>query len=63
MERTVMESSPYVTYTEAAAYCRLDRTTLWRAMRTGDLHPSGHGRAVRFHRDELDRWMQSRDSK
>ncbi len=62
MEQTLTES-PYLTYPEAAAYCRLDRTTLWRAVRAGSLHPSGHGRAVRFHRDELDRWMNSRNEK
>jgi excisionase family DNA binding protein len=62
MEATVTES-PYLTYAEAAAYCRLDRTTLWRAVRAGDLRADGSGRAVRFHRKELDRFMQSRNSK
>lgn len=55
-------TSPYLTYAEAAVYCRLDRTTLWRAVRVGDLQSSGRGRAVRFHRDELDRFMQNRGS-
>jgi len=60
MEATVTDS-PYLTYQEAAAYCRCDRTTLWRAVRAGDLRASGPGRAVRFHRDELDAWMDSRN--
>jgi excisionase family DNA binding protein len=60
---TPVKTSPYLTYAEAAAYCRLDRTTLWRAVRAGDLRADGSGRAVRFHRKELDRFMQSQGSK
>ena len=52
--------SPYYGYTRAAAYCNVNRVTLWRATRSNSLTPSGPGRAVRFHRDELDRWMASR---
>jgi excisionase family DNA binding protein len=68
MEATTKESPskerPYLDYTLAAAYCGgLDRTTLWRAVKAGDLRASGPGRAVRFHRDELDRWMDSRNRK
>jgi excisionase family DNA binding protein len=55
--------SPYFDYTRAAAYCNVDRTTLWRAVKAGVLQASGPGRAVRFHRDELDRWMRSRTRK
>lgn len=62
MAATATES-PYLDYTQAAAYCNVDRTTLWRAVRAGDLRASGPGRAVRFHRDELDRWMDSRNQK
>lgn len=62
MEATVTES-PYLDYGQAAAYCNVDRTTIWRAVKANSLQESGPGRAVRFHRDELDRWMQSRKSK
>ena len=62
MEATVIES-PYLDYERAAAYCSVNRTTIWRAVRAGKLRESGPGTAVRFHRDELDRWMQSRNSK
>lgn len=55
--------SPYLTYEEAARYCKVERTTLWRAVRAGRLRASGPGRAVRFHRDELDRWMNARSRK
>lgn len=60
MEATVTES-PYLDYSQAATYCNVDRTTIWRAVKTGRLQASGPGRAVRFHRDELDRWMDSRN--
>ncbi len=53
--------SPYLTYEDAARYCNVDRTTLWRAMKADRLKASGPGMAVRFHRDELDRWMDSRN--
>lgn len=53
--------SPYLTYEEAEIYCNVERTTLYRAMKSGRLKASGPGAAVRFHRDELERWMGSRD--
>jgi excisionase family DNA binding protein len=62
MEATATES-PYLDYGQAAAYCNLDRTTIWRAVKSGRLQASGPGRAVRFHRAELDRWMASRTSR
>lgn len=55
--------SPYLTYEEAALYCRCERTTIYRAVRAGRLKASGPGTAVRFRRDELDRWMDSRNRK
>jgi excisionase family DNA binding protein len=58
-----VKESPYFDYNQAATFCNLDRTTLWRAVKAGDLRASGPGRAVRFHRDELDRWMDSRNRK
>jgi excisionase family DNA binding protein len=53
--------SPYLDYAAAAAYCNVDRTTIWRAVKAGRLRAYGPGRAVRFHRDELDRWMDTRN--
>ena len=55
------EPSPYMTYKEAANYCRCDRTTIYRAVKAGHLLAAGPGMAVRFRRDELDRWMDSRN--
>ncbi len=60
MEATAL-SSPFLTYGEAAEYCRVNRTTIWRSVRAGKLRESGPGMAVRFHRDELNRWMDSRN--
>lgn len=62
MEATLTES-PYLTYEDAARYCNVERTTLYRAVKAGRLQASGPGTAVRFHCDELDRWMNSRNRK
>jgi excisionase family DNA binding protein len=62
-ERTGAESSPFYTYLQAAAFCNVERTTLYRAMKAGRLKASGPGSAVRFHVDDLNRWMRSRDQK
>ena len=62
MEATVTDS-PYFDYVRAAAYCNVNRTTIYRAVKAGRLRASGPGTAVRFHRDELDRWMDSRNRK
>jgi excisionase family DNA binding protein len=50
----------YYTYEEAARYTNVSSVTLWRAVRNGRLRPAGPGRAVRFHKEELDRFMRSR---
>jgi excisionase family DNA binding protein len=63
IEQTGSESSPFYTYARAAAYCNVERTTIYRAMKAGRLKASGPGTAVRFHRDELDRWMDNRNRK
>lgn len=55
--------SPYLTYEEAARYCNVERTTLYRAVKANRLRALGPGMAVRFYRDELDRWMNSRNRK
>lgn len=62
MEATATQS-PYLTYDAAAAYCNVERTTIYRAVKAGHLQASGPGTAVRFHRVELDRWMNSRNSR
>lgn len=59
MEVATVES-PYLTYEEAAQYTNVSSVTLWRAVRDRHLKPAGPGRAVRFHKDELDRFMRSR---
>jgi excisionase family DNA binding protein len=59
MEAATVQRS-YLTYEEAAQYTNVSVVTLWRAVRDGRLKPAGPGRAVRFHKDELDRFMHSR---
>jgi excisionase family DNA binding protein len=59
MEAATVQPS-YLTYEEAAQYTNLSPVTLWRAVRAGRLKASGPGRAVRFHKDELDRFMNLR---
>jgi excisionase family DNA binding protein len=58
---TAAANSPYLKYPEAAAFCRVERTTLYRAVKAGSLRAVGPGTAVRFDRDELRRWMDSRN--
>ncbi len=53
----------YLTYEQAAAYCNVERTTLYRARKAGRLRASGPGSAIRFRIDELDRWMDNRNRK
>jgi excisionase family DNA binding protein len=52
--------SPYLSYAQAAAYCNVERTTLYRAWRAGRLKKCGYGRAVRFHVRDLDAFMTAR---
>ncbi len=59
MEAATVQRS-YLTYEEAARYTNVSAVTLWRGVRDGRLNPAGPGRAVRFHKDELDRFMYSR---
>lgn len=42
---------------QAADYAGVDVVTVWRARKAGMLRAGGVGRAVRIHRDELDRWL------
>ena len=49
----------WMTYEQAAAYCNVDRVTLWRSVKRGELHAGGVGRAVRFHRDDLEEFMRN----
>jgi excisionase family DNA binding protein len=43
---------------QAAEYAGVDPSTLWRARQRGELKAGGVGRAVRFERAELDRWLR-----
>ncbi len=62
MKETLI-TSLYFTTDQAARFCAVNRTTIWRAVKADRLRASGPGTAVRFHRDELERWMDSRNRK
>jgi hypothetical protein len=47
---------------EAAEYTALDRTTLWRAARRGELRVGGIERAPRYHVNDLEAFMRRRES-
>jgi excisionase family DNA binding protein len=59
-EAAAVQRCSYLTYEEAAQYTNVSAVTLWRAVRDGRLNTAGPGRAVKFHKDELDRFMYSR---
>lgn len=58
MARTLEAETPWLTYEEAERYTGVERTSIWRAMRAGKLRAGRAGRAVRFHREDLDRWLR-----
>jgi excisionase family DNA binding protein len=60
-QRETQIDSPYMIPADAAIYCRVDTTTIWRAQKSGVLKACGPGSAVRYHRDDLDNWMRSRN--
>jgi excisionase family DNA binding protein len=61
MEKPATETTEraWLSYSEAATYTSCSRVTLWRARKRGSLLAGGAGRAVRFEKAELDRWMRS----
>jgi excisionase family DNA binding protein len=62
-ETNTATESPYLDYRRASEYCGVSETTLWRAMKRGDLRASGPRSVVRFHQDDLDTWMRGRSRK
>ena len=57
MEATTTERK-FLTYEQAAAEAQMHRVTLWRAVRRGELKVGGTPAAPRFHRKELERWLE-----
>lgn len=55
------EQRTWMSYEQSAEYCGVERTTIWRAVKRGELRAGGVGRAVRFERAELDRWMRGEE--
>ena len=56
--------SLWMTRADAARYARLSVASISRAIRTGRLraYRIAGGRAIRLHRDDLDRWLRSRST-
>ena len=57
MEQLTVEQG-WLSYPQAEQYTGLSRGTLWRAMDRGELRAARVGRAVRFERQELERFMR-----
>ena len=51
----------WLTYEQASIRTSLHPSTLWRAVRRGDLAVGGMSGAPRFHVDEIDRFMGARN--
>ena len=62
METATVEKV-WFSYREAEERTGISSTTLWRGLRSGEVRASGSGRGIRFHRDELDKWMSNRNAK
>ena len=57
-QRTESTERVWLTYLGVEERTSLNRTTLWRAVRRGDLRVGGVGRAPRFHVDDVDEFMR-----
>ena len=56
-----MTSSPWLTTDEAAAYCKLSRITILRALKSKALRSTLVGRHHRIHVTWLDAWLGFKD--
>ncbi len=61
-QQTKIPERVWLSYSEMEKYTGLDRTTLWRAVRRGDLRVGGVGRAPRFHVNDVDEFMRRGES-
>jgi excisionase family DNA binding protein len=50
--------SDVMTVDELAEYLKLDRQTIYRKFRSGELPGAKVGRAIRFKRDVIDAWLR-----
>jgi len=53
----------WMNYEQSAAYSGYDRTTLWRAVKRGQLRVGGLPGSPRFERAELDRWLRGEEER
>lgn len=62
-QTTAMPERVWMAYPEAEDYTGYQRTTIWRAVKRGELRQGGLPGSPRFHRDELDRWLRGAEDK
>ena len=62
MEETATATAKrsWLSYSEVESYTGYDRTTIWRAVKRGELEAGGLEGAPRFNRDDLDAWLRRR---
>ncbi len=54
-----MNQNDVMTVSEVADYLRLNPQTVYRKAKAGELPALRIGRAIRFHRAELEQWLRS----
>lgn len=54
-----MGQNDVMTVSEVADYLRLNPQTVYRKAKAGELPALRIGRAIRFHRAELEQWLRS----
>ncbi len=54
-----MGQNDVMTVSEVADYLRLNPQTVYRKAKAGELPALRIGRAIRFHRGELEQWLRS----
>ncbi len=54
-----MEQIDLMTVSEVADYLRLNPQTVYRKAKAGELPALRIGRAIRFHRAELEQWLRA----
>lgn len=53
--------SPWMSEAQAQAYTSFSHYTLFNARERGELKFVKQSRAIRYHRDDLDRWMRTKE--
>jgi len=57
-ETTATLEKVWLSYPESVEYVGYDRTTIWRAVKRGELRQGGLPGSPRFHKRDLDAWLR-----